>query len=581
MRLFLPSVSTLVAVLLTIPACGDGTTSPGDVSSQDGAAPDTDPQDVSAADGTPTDTAQPDVAADASVDSSLDTAPDDVLADAPSPDGVVDVSSGEEVDGADGDDGVTPVDAGPDAPEDTNADSTAPDTTDPGPSLGDNIFVDGSFERWSGGLPIGWVGEATNLSADGIAEDLAFPAEGLRACRLVNPSDSHKRFSSAPLAVPAGRYRCSVAVRGAGEIRFARYTGSYSSYTSYTTVADAAWRTLDYDFSLSAPTAAFELIFSIRNTDSAGGHLSVDDVVCAREVEACDALTCEDWQRCNPSTAACETAPGFCADAGECDEWQVCGDDHVCALAPGRCEGTADCGGGETPVCDLETHLCVAGDPCEGVVCEEWEVCDPADSVCDVADGRCEGPADCGDAAGEGPVCDRAAKACVAIDAAVNVVPNGGFEAWSEVSFGGTATWLLPDFWYGLEDGGTYFPETEIAAGNVRRITDGPHGGEAACQLVDTAIPADRFTTERFSVEAGATYDCAYWVRGKGTFRQRPYCAAWAPDTEFQTLDSADWQQVRFSLSTSASWCVLVFYASQTDAAAGHIQLDDVSCIRR
>ncbi|MCB9732946.1 MAG: invertase recombinase-like protein [Deltaproteobacteria bacterium] len=506
------------------------------------------PADADASDTADTDAA--DVATDATVD---DTAPADVL-------DAEDTSDAQD---------TTPSDVADASPADGGGTDTviAPE---------DNVVADGSFERWAGGLPLGWVGAATNLASDGIAEDASLAHDGVRACQLVNAASGHKRFTTAPFALAAGRYTCTYWVRGAGEIRNARYTDDYSSYSGYTTVDDDAWREVVYTFNQAADAAAFELVFSVRNTGAARDHLHLDDVRCARAPEPCDTVTCEAWQTCVNADAACATAPGFCADAGDCAAWETCGDDHRCALAAGRCDATIDCDG-ETPVCDVATHTCVAGDPCAGVTCEAWQACRPADAACVVAPGRCARLSDCDDAL---PTCDVATHTCVGVDAPANVVPNGGFEAWSDYSFGGAATYLLPDAWYGECDGCTpYFPTTEIAPANVRQYSASVHGGSYACQLVDTTVPADRFVTEPFPVVPGKTYDCAYRVRGKGTYRQRAYCGGWGPDTEFAAVDGADWQVAHFQMGGAVSWCVLVFYASNTDAAADHVQLDDVVCV--
>ncbi len=567
---------TMMLGCLGLLACGDESqVANGDAATDSVADALTDTTPEVVPDTTPLDTTLPDTTLpDTGPDTSLDTSTPDTIADTLDAAGDADSSLPDAVPDA-------VADTTPDSTSDTTPDSTPDTTPDVGPPQGDNIFADGSFERWQDGLPIGWYGEASNLSTSDVHEDAREGHDGVRACGLVNASSTHRRMSSAPLAVAAGRYTCTYWARGEGEIRNARFDGDYSSYSGYTFIDGDDWQPVTYTFNLAAATPDFELVFSIRNTVAASGHLSLDDVVCTRTTESCDAVTCEAWQQCDPQTAACITAPDFCADAVDCEPHELCNAEHRCELAPGFCEVTADCAA-PSPVCDLSTHTCVAGDPCANVTCDEWEVCDPTDSTCTTSEGRCESLADCGDDAGEGPVCDRVTHSCVAIDDPINVVPNGGFELWSEVSFGGASTFLLPDFWYGLEAGsGRTFPETEITASNVRRYTTSTHGGEAACQLVDTSIPADRFTTEPFTVAPNATYDCAYWVRGQGTYRQRSYCAAWAPDTQFASVDSDAWTQVRFQLSPAASWCVLVFYASNTVAAADHLQIDDVVCTRR
>ncbi|TNF33378.1 MAG: invertase recombinase-like protein [Deltaproteobacteria bacterium] len=466
------------------------------------------------------------------------------------------------------------------AEDTTVADTTvAQDTTVPADTTippADNVIAEGSFESWADGLPVGWYGDASNLSTDGVVEDTSAAHDGVRACQLVNEGTTHKRFTTAPFALPAGHYSCVYWVRGTGEIRNARYTGDYSSYSAYDAIDSDDWTPISYAFNAVDDVPAFELIFSVRSTGAARGHLHIDDVRCAREAEACDTVSCLDWQRCDEATASCVTASGFCGGDGECASWEVCGADHLCALAEGACYGTVDCDGA-TPVCDLATHTCVAGDPCANVSCEEWETCRPSDATCQVTPGRCEALSDC---EGALPVCDVAAHDCVAVEAAANIVPNGGFEAWSEYTFGGATTYLLPDAWYGECDGcSPYWPTTEISPSNVRQYTTAVHGGSYACQLVDPTVPAERFVTEPFTVTPGKSYACSYRVRGHGTYRQRAYCGGWGPDTDFTAIDSDEWQTTSFTMSGAVSWCVLIFYASNTDADRDHIQLDDVVCI--
>ena len=471
------------------------------------------------------------------------------------------------------DDTLSPPDDTLSPPDDTSAPPT--DTVDPGP-VGVNVLAHGSFEQWAAGLPVGWYGEASNLATDGVVEETAAAHDGVRACRLVQPAEAHKRFSTAPLDLAAGRYRCRYWVRGAGEVRNARFVGDYSSYSAYTVVDTAAWQPIDYTFNLAADADAFELIFSVRLTAADG--LLLDDVRCVRDDEPCDAVTCAPHQLCDNATASCVTAPGFCADADDCASWQLCGADHRCALAPGACTKTSDCAGGATPVCDLATHLCVAGDPCAGVTCLDWQACDPANASCVTAEGSCASLADCDQAL---PVCDLASHACAPVDAAANVVPNGGFEDWDLYSIGGPSEHLLPDGWYGVCDGcSPYWPTTEIAPANVQPYTTSTHSGTTALQLIDPVAPAERFVTDPFPVVAGVTYQCAYWVRGHGTFRQRGYCGGWNTDTAFTAIDSDSWQQVTFTLGGNVNWCVIVLYASNTVADRDHLQFDDFVCIR-
>ncbi|MFH1811931.1 MAG: invertase recombinase-like protein [Pseudomonadota bacterium] len=524
----------------------------------------------------------PDVGAPADVFNFDATSVDGAVADAPRVDSALADATGSP------DLAVTADAAGGDArvPDAGQLDAVTGDTghtvVDSGlPPQGDNILVNGSFEQWSNALPVGWYGAESNLDSAAVVEDLSAAHDGIRACQLINTGSTHRRFTTAATTWPAGDYHCSYWVRGTGEIRNARYTGSYSSYSSYTSIDADTWTELSYSFRvLQEVVDVFELVFSVRNTDAARGHIHIDDVRCTRSIEPCDGIVCESWQSCDNSVPGCVTASGFCADETECLDWQDCGGDHLCATATDRCAGTIDCNE-PTPVCDLPSHSCVAGDPCAGVTCDAWKQCNPADALCVLKPDRCMTTADCVQSL---PVCDVTTHSCVAVDSAVNVVPNGGFEDWEDVWLGGpsTTTFHLPVSWYGVcNNCSPYYPTTQIAASDVRAYSASVHGGSQACQLVKTGMPGDRFDSEPFAVTPGVTYSCAYWVRGQGSHRQRAYCGATAPDTQYLSVDSDTWQPVTFEINSNSAWCVLIFYASSTDAARDHVQLDDVVCSRK
>ncbi len=56
-----------------------------------------------------------------------------------------------------------------------------------------------------------------------------------------------------------------------------------------------------------------------------------------------------------------------------CEEWETCNADSVCELATGRCTNNSHCPAG-THVCDLGTHTCMETIICDPV-CETWETC--------------------------------------------------------------------------------------------------------------------------------------------------------------------------------------------------------------
>ena len=146
----------------------------------------------------------------------------------------------------------------------------------------DSILPNGSFEIWTDpGFPDGWKGAASNFAASRIKKETTRVFDRDFALKLENTTTSHNRFSSQPITLSEGNYRCVYWVSGGGDIRNAHYrNGGYSSYTSYTTIETDDWIELVYDFSLSDAVTDFELIFSIYDTNPDYEHLVIDNVIC-------------------------------------------------------------------------------------------------------------------------------------------------------------------------------------------------------------------------------------------------------------------------------------------------------------
>jgi hypothetical protein len=146
----------------------------------------------------------------------------------------------------------------------------------------EGLIPNGNFEIWTDpGFPDGWKGNASNFAASRIKQETIKVFDGTLALKLENTTSSHNRFSSQPIALSAGNYRCFYWVSGGGDIRNAHYrNGGYSSYTSYTTIATEDWVELVYDFSLDDAVTDFELIFSIFDTNADYEHLKIDNVIC-------------------------------------------------------------------------------------------------------------------------------------------------------------------------------------------------------------------------------------------------------------------------------------------------------------
>ncbi|WP_426754686.1 invertase recombinase-like protein [Myxococcus sp. Y35] len=460
--------------------------------------------------------------------------------------------------------GGEPSDGGSETP-----DAGAPDEV--------SVIDNWGFEEWPGALPDMWFGSKSNIASDSVQKETTRAFEGENALRLVNTSTTHRRFTTLAKSMPAGRYACTFQARGAGDVRNAYFDDDYSSYSAYTTVSTEQWTQLSYNFNLTNDVFdTFELIFSVRSTS--GEHLLIDDVRCLRAPEPCDAVSCEAWERCENDTATCEPLSGRCSDAADCSEWQACDATHTCVVAENRCTRHADCAGTpETPVCDVATHLCVEGDPCEGVTCSNPATsCNPTTGVCELSEGACFTTYDC---VGDLPACDPETKRCVSAEHPANIIRNGGFEAWNTYSIPYHGDHLIPDYWYGI-DNGVSDPGTEIKPSRLARYTNAVHGGSAALQFVVPIQVAERFTTEKFDVPSG-NYSCSYRVRGHGSIRHRIYSSAgWNPQTDFLAVDSDEWQPVFFRFTGNVRDWRLFFYPSRSEADRDHLQVDDVVCTK-
>jgi hypothetical protein len=436
---------------------------------------------------------------------------------------------------------------------------------------GVNVIPNPSFEFWTDDLPDSWKGPASNLFADEILDYTIATHEGSHACQLINPGDSHKRFTTAAFDLADGNYACRFWVRGKGEIRNGFYNNDYSNYSAYQQIDSLDWQPIYWDFNLDKDASKFELIFSVRGTDASQDHLQLDDVFCRRNPEPCDEVVCENWEACNQETLECKPLFGRCNLESDCNEWQSCDGNHTCVLDQGRCITTADCDvNSASPVCDQDSHSCIAGDPCQGVTCVEWRECDPDTALCVLSQGHCESTADC---IGDLPACDGQTRSCVSGDHPANIVPNGGFESWSMTNIPYHGDYLIPDGWYGLATPG----DTEIDPSRVLQYSTNPHSGNYACQLIQDGI-AERFASESFDIAPGE-YTCAYWLRGKGNFRHRHLSSAgWSPYTEHFEIDSDEWIQTVFSLTGNITDFRFILYASYTDEAREHIQVDDLVC---
>lgn len=141
-----------------------------------------------------------------------------------------------------------------------------------------------SFESWTGTVPDGWVGSKTNFAADSIQQADQNIQFGTYAVRLVNATNTHKRFTTTSQSVTTGTaYNISFYARGNGEIRTGLFDGratgfGYAPYNPYVVVSGTTWAPYTQQVVADNDTIDGEFILSVRNTLATGGHLEVDSV---------------------------------------------------------------------------------------------------------------------------------------------------------------------------------------------------------------------------------------------------------------------------------------------------------------
>lgn len=145
------------------------------------------------------------------------------------------------------------------------------------------ININGGFETWTNNLPDGWNGVKTNVGISNIQQDTS-AYQGNYACRLVCTGTNHKRFTSQSFAVDSGDiFLFTFYVKGHGDIRTAVYDGrssnnGYSAYNSYHSINSTTYQCITDSIKITHTTTSAELIFSLKKTVAADGHLVVDNV---------------------------------------------------------------------------------------------------------------------------------------------------------------------------------------------------------------------------------------------------------------------------------------------------------------
>ncbi len=140
------------------------------------------------------------------------------------------------------------------------------------------------FELWFNTLPYCWYGSKSNIGQANVNRYDENPHSGDYAVQLINPGETHQRFTTHAVTVEAETvYTITFWVKGAGEVRTGlfddRGTGfGYAPYNDYIEVSGDSWSEHAQTITAFNTTDIAEFVFSVRNTDASGDHIQLDHV---------------------------------------------------------------------------------------------------------------------------------------------------------------------------------------------------------------------------------------------------------------------------------------------------------------
>ena len=246
-----------------------------------------------------------------------------------------------------------------------------------------------------------------------------------------------------------------------------------------------------------------------------------------------------------------------CTVSGCENEWEECNATLGCVAKADRCNSKVECPGADK-VCDTTTHTCVTGDPCEGVICEDYEECKAETGTCALLEGKCASDSDCDSATEE---CNISTHECLE-----PIIRNGGFEKWGE---------KVPTYW-------SEESPTNISLSNVAKTTDA-HSGSFALQM-KTTKDNKRLATEKMSVSAG-TYTCEYYAKykdgaAKVALRGVHGGSTYIGNLEYKELTDS-WQKLTQTITVSSDFTDFQLTISVTSDPSGkYVLVDDLSCTK-
>ena len=144
---------------------------------------------------------------------------------------------------------------------------------------GQNLVTNPGFETWTGNVPNGWMGSKSSITAANVVQYSTSVHGGSYACKLINETTNHKRFTTQGISVTALTvYTIKFWARGHGDVRTALWDGAYGTYNSYINVNSAIWTQYTQTVTAASTNSAAEFIFSVVNTNADLDDLQLDDV---------------------------------------------------------------------------------------------------------------------------------------------------------------------------------------------------------------------------------------------------------------------------------------------------------------
>lgn len=156
---------------------------------------------------------------------------------------------------------------------------------------GENIFENGDFELWEGGVPVNWKSKST--AGNVTVEQSTEAHSGTYAASMGYVASSNKRMAYKEISLAAGTYKFSFYAKGTNTEAGAKcqtrpgYVGilengnadsAHYNYGDYATLSATAWTLVEFEFTLTADTTICPVIMSPKGSSyHTSQNILVDD----------------------------------------------------------------------------------------------------------------------------------------------------------------------------------------------------------------------------------------------------------------------------------------------------------------